>query len=65
MSDAPLTLPVPETAAGMRLDRFLSEPLGSRARAQALIDAGHVLVNGRTRPKRHALAPGEVIVVEH
>ena len=64
MSDATLTLPVPDAAAGMRLDRFLSEPLGSRARAQALIDAGRVRVDGRARPKRHALAAGEVIVVE-
>ncbi len=63
MKDATLTLPVPETAAGMRLDRFLSEPLGSRARAQALIDAGKVRVDGRARPKRHALSAGEVIVV--
>lgn len=63
MTDAPLTLPVPETAVGMRLDRFLSEPLGSRARAQALIDAGQVQVDGRPRPKRHALRAGEVIVV--
>jgi 23S rRNA pseudouridine1911/1915/1917 synthase len=59
-----LTLPVPEAAAGMRLDRFLAEPLGSRARAQALIDAGRVRVDGRARPKRHALRIGEVIVVE-
>jgi 23S rRNA pseudouridine1911/1915/1917 synthase len=47
----------------MRLDRFLSEPLGSRSRAQALIDAGQVQVNGRARPKRHTLTAGEVIVV--
>jgi 23S rRNA pseudouridine1911/1915/1917 synthase len=64
MIDTTLTLPVPETAAGMRLDRFLSEPLGSRAQAQALIDAGRVRVDGRPRPKRHALSAGEVIVVE-
>lgn len=61
--DPPLRLPVPEEAAGTRLDRFLSEPLGSRARAQALIDAGKVSVDGRPRPKRHALSPGEVILV--
>lgn len=48
----------------MRLDRFLSEPLGSRARAQALIDAGRVRVDGRPRPKRHALSAGEVISVQ-
>ncbi len=63
MSDAPLTLSVPETAAGMRLDRFLSEPLGSRAQAQALIEAGRVRVDGRARPKRHTLSPGEIVVV--
>ena len=49
-----MQLTVPEEAAGMRLDRFLAEPLGSRAQAQSLIDAGHVLVDGRARPKRHA-----------
>jgi 23S rRNA pseudouridine1911/1915/1917 synthase len=64
VSDAPLTLPVPEAAAGMRLDRFLSEPLGSRAQAQAVIDAGRVRVDGRARPKRHTLSPGEVVVVQ-
>jgi 23S rRNA pseudouridine1911/1915/1917 synthase len=63
VTDPPLRLPVPAEAAGTRLDRFLSEPLGSRARAQALIDAGKVSVDGRPRPKRHALTPGEVIVV--
>ena len=64
MSDTPLRLSVAETAAGLRLDRFLSEPLGSRARAQALIDAGRVRVDGRVRPKRHTLRPGEVVVVQ-
>ena len=64
MSDAALRLSVPETAAGLRLDRFLSEPLGSRARAQAQIDAGRVRVDGRVRPKRHTLSPGEVVVVQ-
>jgi len=63
VTEPPLTLPVPAEAAGTRLDRFLSEPLGSRARAQALIDAGKVSVDGRLRPKRHTLSPGEIIVV--
>jgi 23S rRNA pseudouridine1911/1915/1917 synthase len=49
--------------AGVRLDRFLAAPLGSRARAQAVIDAGQVLVDGRSRPKRHLLAGGERILV--
>jgi len=64
VTDPTLTVPVPEEAAGTRLDRFLSEPLGSRARAQALIDAGRVQVDGRARPKRHAVSAGEVIVVQ-
>jgi 23S rRNA pseudouridine1911/1915/1917 synthase len=58
-----LTLTVPSSADGERLDRFLAEPLGSRAQAQAAIDAGAVLVDGRARAKRHALRPGEVVEV--
>jgi 23S rRNA pseudouridine1911/1915/1917 synthase len=63
VSAPPLELTVPEDAAGMRLDRFLSAPVGSRAQAQLLIEAGHVQVDGRRRPKRHAVAPGELITV--
>jgi 23S rRNA pseudouridine1911/1915/1917 synthase len=48
----------------MRLDRFLAEPLGSRARAQALIEAEQVRVDGRVRPKRHLVQPGEVVEVD-
>lgn len=47
----------------MRLDRFLAEPLGSRAQAQQLIDAGRVRVDGRDRPKRHPVSPGEIVTV--
>jgi 23S rRNA pseudouridine1911/1915/1917 synthase len=49
---------------GARLDAFLAAPLGSRARAQRLIAAGAVLVDGRPAPKRHRLAPGEVVTVD-
>jgi len=59
-----LELSVAAAQAGVRLDRFLAVPLGSRARAQALIDGGGVTVDGRPRPKRHVVAPGERIVVE-
>jgi 23S rRNA pseudouridine1911/1915/1917 synthase len=59
----PVDLEVPAEAAGMRLDRFLAEPLGSRARAQSLIDAKLVRVDGRVRPKRHIVARGERIKV--
>ncbi len=59
-----LELTVDEAAAGTRLDRFLSAPLGSRAQAQAAIDAGRVHVDGRARPKRHQVSAGERIVVD-
>src|SRR5438874_6107650 len=57
-------LEVPASAAGERLDRFLAGPLGSRARAQRLIDAGQVRVDGTVRPKRHRLAGGERVAVD-
>jgi 23S rRNA pseudouridine1911/1915/1917 synthase len=49
---------------GARLDAFLAGPLGSRARAQRLIEAGAVRVDGRAAPKRHRLSAGEVVTVE-
>jgi 23S rRNA pseudouridine1911/1915/1917 synthase len=55
---------VPEHAAGERLDRFLSGPLGSRSQAQALIDAGRVTIDGRIPPKRYLVREGEVIEIE-
>jgi 23S rRNA pseudouridine1911/1915/1917 synthase len=58
-----LAIQVPREATGSRLDRFLAEPLGSRARAQRLIDGGRVSVDGRPRPKRHQLRGGELIEV--
>jgi len=59
-----LELRVPEHAAGTRLDSFLAQPLGSRAQAQGLIESSRVRVDGRVRPKRHAVKPGELIVVD-
>jgi 23S rRNA pseudouridine1911/1915/1917 synthase len=49
---------------GARLDAFLAGPLGSRARAQRLIDAGAVRVDGAVVPKRHRLSAGETVRVE-
>jgi 23S rRNA pseudouridine1911/1915/1917 synthase len=57
------SLIVGEDDAGTRLDRFLAEPLGSRARAVSLIDAGRVTVDGTARPKRHALSAGAVVAI--
>lgn len=59
-----MELTSPPEAAGERLDQFLAGPLGSRARAQRLIDEGRVLVDGKARPKRHRLHGGERIAVD-
>jgi 23S rRNA pseudouridine1911/1915/1917 synthase len=50
-------------AAGQRLDQFLAEPLGSRARAARLIGAGLVRLDGRTVQKRRLINAGEQVVV--
>jgi 23S rRNA pseudouridine1911/1915/1917 synthase len=56
-------LTVADAEAGLRLDQFLAVPLGSRAQAQHVIEAGRVRVNGRPRPKRHLLEPGDIVEV--
>jgi len=63
-AEARIELRVPDAAAGTRLDRFLAVPLGSRARAQSLIDSGHVRVDGSLRPKRHLVRSGEAIEID-
>jgi 23S rRNA pseudouridine1911/1915/1917 synthase len=55
---------VPDEAAGTRLDRFLAEPLGSRSRAQALIDAGRVRVDDTVRAKKYLVGGGERIEID-
>jgi 23S rRNA pseudouridine1911/1915/1917 synthase len=61
---AELSLSVSDESAGVRLDQFLAGPLGSRARAQTLIDAERVHVDGRPRPKRHIVRAGERVEVD-
>jgi 23S rRNA pseudouridine1911/1915/1917 synthase len=63
--DSSVSIRVPDDAAGERLDRFLAATVGSRTRAQSLIDASRVRVDGRLRPKRHAVRAGEVIEVSN
>jgi 23S rRNA pseudouridine1911/1915/1917 synthase len=58
-----LRIDVPADAEGERLDQLLAEPLGSRAQAQRLIDAGLVTVDGAVRPKRHRVVAGERVEV--
>jgi 23S rRNA pseudouridine1911/1915/1917 synthase len=50
--------------AGARLDALLAGHVGSRTRAQRLIDAGQVLVDGAPAPKRHRVRAGEVLDVD-
>ncbi|HEX5925158.1 MAG TPA: S4 domain-containing protein, partial [Baekduia sp.] len=59
-----MRLTVDPAEAGTRLDALLAEPLGSRSRAARLIDAGAVLVDGRTEPKRYAVQAGQTIEVD-
>ena len=58
-------LTVPPDAAGTRLDAWLADALGgvSRAAAAGMIDAGAVLVDGRSRPKSARLQGGELVRV--
>src|SRR5919108_4329834 len=59
------TLSVPSADAGARLDRWLAVhvPELSRARLQALIDAGHVRVDGGIPKASRRLAGGEQVSV--
>ena len=56
-----MELHVPPERAGERLDQLLAGEVGSRTRAQRLIDDGLVTVDGDPRPKRHKVAAGEVV----
>ncbi|HET9322531.1 MAG TPA: RluA family pseudouridine synthase [Gaiellaceae bacterium] len=57
---------VPETAAGLRLDRFLADlpEVGSRAAAERLLERGDVVVDGRQAPKSRRLQGGEDVEFE-
>jgi len=54
---------VSSSETGLRIDQFLAEPLGSRARAARLIAAGRVTVDGRAIQKRHVLSEGQQVTV--
>ena len=61
-----VTLAVDAAAAGTRLDRWLADrlPALSRARLQALIEAGRVRVDGAVRKAAARLAGGERVEVD-
>ena len=54
---------MPPEAAGLRLDRFVADHVGSRAAAERAIEAG-VLVDGERRPKSWRVSPGEHVELE-
>jgi 23S rRNA pseudouridine1911/1915/1917 synthase len=60
-----LELLIEAEQAGERLDVVLGArpEVGSRSAAERLIDAGAVRVDGRERPKRHRVSPGERVRV--
>ncbi|MFL5911639.1 MAG: RluA family pseudouridine synthase [Gaiellaceae bacterium] len=60
-----MRIEVDAAAEGERLDQLLAAAggIGSRAKAQRLIDAGLVTVDGQSRPKRHRVAAGELVEV--
>src|SRR5687767_11684085 len=61
-----LKLRVPESEAGVRLDRFLAAlpDIGSRAAADALLESGNVLVEGAPRRRSYRLGQGDEVEVE-
>jgi 23S rRNA pseudouridine1911/1915/1917 synthase len=62
--EPPLRIEVDAAAEGERLDQFLvAAGIGSRAKAQRLIEGGFVAVDGEMRPKRHRVAAGELVEV--
>jgi 23S rRNA pseudouridine1911/1915/1917 synthase len=57
----------PERAdLGKRLDRYVADQLPdlSRGTVQALIETGHVLVDGHQRKPKFRMTPGEIVSVE-
>jgi 23S rRNA pseudouridine1911/1915/1917 synthase len=58
-----MRLEVGPADAGQRLDALLAAPLGSRSRAQRLIEDGAVLVDGAPAKKRQLVTAGEVVDV--
>jgi 23S rRNA pseudouridine1911/1915/1917 synthase len=65
MADDILTITVTGEHAGLRLDRFVAAmlPAISRTRAQALIAAGAVAVNGRAARASQQVAAGDVVAI--
>jgi 23S rRNA pseudouridine1911/1915/1917 synthase len=61
-----LILTVEPEHAGVRLDKYLADAVAglTRSQAQRLIDAGHVVVDGREAKANLAVRPGDTVHVE-
>ena len=59
-----MRIEVDATNGGERLDALLAVPLGSRARAQRLIAAGQVTVDGEVAPKSSKPTAGSVVEID-
>ncbi len=59
-----MKLTISAEEAGGRLDTVLAAHVGSRSRAQRLLDLGAVQVAGATVPKRHKVSAGELVTVD-
>jgi 23S rRNA pseudouridine1911/1915/1917 synthase len=59
-----MNVAIADDQAGLRLDLAIADLVGSRSRAQRLIDAGRVTVDGVVRPKRHVVAAGERVEID-
>jgi 23S rRNA pseudouridine1911/1915/1917 synthase len=68
MTSDRLTVLAPQSAAGVRLDKFLADALAprglSRSRIQALVDEARVLVDGKAGRASARLSGGERIDIE-
>src|SRR5262245_21073259 len=62
---APMSVTVPPTLGGLRLDQALARlfPQYSRNRLQAWLRSGHIKVEGASPDAKHAVAGGERIVL--
>ena len=61
----PILLKTTEEARGKRLDAYLADTLDDLTRSAAanLIEAGAVIVNGKTAAKSYKIAGGETVEV--
>lgn len=64
-SDSVIELQIPQSSAGLRLDRALADliPEQSRSTIRRWIDDGHVRLNGESPQPKHAVAAGDTVLI--